>query len=132
MSAANRHLSNNTLGNGVDAASNSWNLTVTVSAADFVSIDTTGVTRPRLADGSLPALGLMKLVQGSDLIDKGVDVKLPYAGTAPDLGAYEYNLQATGIASRGRPLPRTLLSVPASAPTDVLGRRLLVRPEQSR
>jgi hypothetical protein len=30
------------------------------------------------------------LVAGSDLIDKGVDVGIPYNGAAPDLGAYEY------------------------------------------
>jgi parallel beta-helix repeat protein len=31
------------------------------------------------------------LQSSSPCIDKGVDVKLPYIGTAPDLGAYEYN-----------------------------------------
>ena len=32
----------------------------------------------------------MKLVAGSDLIDKGIDVGLPFNGSAPDLGAFEY------------------------------------------
>jgi hypothetical protein len=30
-------------------------------------------------------------VAGSDLIDKGVDVGLPYTGSAPDLGAFEFS-----------------------------------------
>ena len=44
---------------------------------------------PRGTDGSLPATNFMKLVSGSDLIDKGIDVGLPYNGSAPDLGAFE-------------------------------------------
>ena len=31
--------------------------------------------------------------KGSDLIDKGVNVGLPYNGSAPDLGAFEYVAQ---------------------------------------
>ncbi len=44
---------------------------------------------PRQADGSLPANGFARLVAGSDLIDQGVDVGIPYLGAAPDLGAFE-------------------------------------------
>jgi hypothetical protein len=93
---------------------NSWNPGVTISAADFLSTtdplttngayapitDRAGTTTPthatgpamapRLADGSLPPLDFMRLVTGSDLINAGVDVGLPYNGSAPDLGAYEY------------------------------------------
>ena len=61
-----------------------------VTAADFVSLDTTGMSGPRASDGSLPATNFMKLVSGSDLIDTGVDVGLPFNGSAPDLGAFEY------------------------------------------
>ena len=68
---------------------NSWNGGVTVTDADFVSVDSTGVDGPRGADGSLPVLDFLRLAPGSDLIDKGVDVGLPYLGAAPDLGAYE-------------------------------------------
>jgi hypothetical protein len=75
---------------GADASNNSWNLaTVSVTAADFQSIDTGGISGPRKADGSLPDLLFLRLVSGSDCIDKGVDVTLPFAGQAPDLGAYE-------------------------------------------
>jgi uncharacterized repeat protein (TIGR02059 family) len=60
------------------------------SAADFQSLDTTGMSGPRKADGSLPDIKFMKLVSSSDLIDAGTDVGLPYEGSAPDLGAYEF------------------------------------------
>ena len=70
---------------------NSWQLPVTVTAADFASMSETDAAAPRQADGSLPNNGFARLVAGSDLIDKGVDVGLPYYGSAPDLGAYEFN-----------------------------------------
>ena len=60
-----------------------------VSAADFVSLDVTQLAAPRGPDGSLPPLTLLHLAAGSDLIDAGADVGLPYAGAAPDLGAFE-------------------------------------------
>jgi hypothetical protein len=70
---------------------NSWNLiTVTASITDFVSLSETLAKAPRQADGSLPDNGFARLVAGSDLIDAGVDVGLPYYGSAPDLGAFEY------------------------------------------
>jgi uncharacterized protein (DUF2141 family) len=69
---------------------NSWNLAVTADAADFVSLSETLAKAPRQADGSLPDNGFARLVAGSDLIDQGVDVGLPYCGAAPDLGAFEY------------------------------------------
>ncbi len=70
---------------------NSWNLTsVTASEADFLSLDPALAKAPRQADGSMPNNNFARLVSGSDLIDKGVDVGLPYNGTAPDLGAYEF------------------------------------------
>lgn len=69
---------------------NSWTLGVTVSAADFSSLDDTIARGPRNADGSLPASNFLRLVAGSDLIDRGVNVGIAYVGSAPDLGAYEY------------------------------------------
>jgi hypothetical protein len=105
LSLGPRHLSNNS-GSAVDAANNSWNLQVTVAAEDFLSVDTLGVSGPRQADGSLPKLDFMKLKPGSDLIDKGVNVGLPFVGTAPDLGAFEYGQgPLVGIRSRERPRP---------------------------
>ena len=70
--------------------SNTWNLSVTVNDADFASMDDACARGPRQADGSLPDCSFLKLVAGSDLIDKGVNVNISYSGSAPDLGAYEY------------------------------------------
>jgi len=67
-----------------------------VMEADFVSIDTTGARGPRKPDGSLPDITFLHLAPGSQLIDAGTDVGIPYNGTAPDLGAFE-----TGVAKSG-------------------------------
>jgi hypothetical protein len=74
---------------GADIANNSWNLPVNVTAADFQSVSTEGWDAPRLPDGSLPALPALRLAAGSDLIDKGINLGLPFSGAAPDLGAFE-------------------------------------------
>ena len=68
---------------------NTWNLGVTVTNGDFESMDDSGADGPRNADGSLPTLSFLRLAAGSDLIDAGTDVGLPFSGAAPDLGAYE-------------------------------------------
>lgn len=74
---------------GTNMRYNSWNLPVTVSDADFDDVSATGWDAPRQADGSLPVLRSYRLRTGSDLIDKGGDVNLPFLGAAPDLGAFE-------------------------------------------
>jgi hypothetical protein len=68
---------------------NSWNLAVTANTADYLSLLDTAAKAPRKPDGSLPDV-FARLVSGSDLIDKGVDVGLPFNGSAPDLGPYEF------------------------------------------
>ena len=74
---------------------NTWDLGITPASSDFASISDTGCDGPREADGSMPsACVFMHLSAGSHMIDKGTNVGLPYNGTAPDLGAYEYG--ATG------------------------------------
>ncbi len=69
--------------------------TVTVTSADFINADSatvvTQLTAARKADGSLPDLTALHLISTSDLIDAGTDVGLPFTGTAPDIGAFEYN-----------------------------------------
>ena len=70
-------------------STNSWLPPFSVTDADFVSVDTAGVTGPRKPDGSLPDILFMHLAEGSDLIDAGTDVGLPFNGSAPDLGAFE-------------------------------------------
>jgi hypothetical protein len=68
---------------------NSWDLPVTVSDSDFMSLDATVLSKDRKTDGSLPDIQFLKLSAGSDLIDKGIDVGLPFTGNAPDLGTFE-------------------------------------------
>jgi hypothetical protein len=55
----------------------------------FASMDIDELLKPRKADGSLPDVKYFKLHSGSDLIDAGVDVGLPYSGYALDIGAFE-------------------------------------------
>ena len=69
---------------------NSFDIPIAVSEADFVSVDATGADGPRQSDGSLPDINFLKLAAGSDFIDAGVDVGLPYSGNTPDLGAFEF------------------------------------------
>jgi hypothetical protein len=84
------------LGSFVLQTTNSWMPAFTVTSEDFVSIDTTGVSSPRKADGSLPDVPFLHLAKNSDLIDAGTDVGSTYLGSAPDLGAFEFD-PATGI-----------------------------------
>jgi len=75
---------------GSTQVSNSWQNGLSVTAGDFVSLDIPLATAPRNDDYSLPTNSFARLASGSDLIDAGVDVGLPYNGTAPDLGAFEF------------------------------------------
>ena len=73
------------------------------------------------ADGSLPNVDFLKLKEGSRAIDKGEDVGLPFEGSAPDLGAFEYGSQVTSIAAR----PNRSTEMPGSAAVfDLQGRHL--------
>ncbi|WP_281310701.1 right-handed parallel beta-helix repeat-containing protein [Flavobacterium flavigenum] len=74
---------------------NSWNLSVTVNTSDFTSTSTALAIGTRQSNGDLPTNLPFKLVQGSDLIDKGTNVGLSYSGSNPDLGYWESNF-ATG------------------------------------
>jgi hypothetical protein len=69
---------------------NSWQISgFTVSNADFLSVDSIGLRNPRNANGTLPIINFMQLATGRTMVNAGVDVGLPYSGTAPDLGAFE-------------------------------------------
>lgn len=72
-------------------ANNSWNGIVTIDAGDFASLGPlTELETARNADGTLPVVAYAHLVLGSDLIDAGVLLPIPYNGLAPDLGAFEF------------------------------------------
>ncbi len=83
---------------------NSWDLPITISDNDFVSLDVNQLLRPRKPDGSLPDITFGHLKPDSDLIDSGKvipgihcstsgehprDDCIEWYGNAPDLGAFE-------------------------------------------
>ncbi len=84
------------------STSNSWSGGVTVTADDFISLDTAQLYGPRKADGSLPDITFGKLVKGSDLIDAGTptitnknySITLTYGGKGPDLGWFESSYES--------------------------------------
>lgn len=73
-----------------DLTNNSWQDGLSVTSADFESLNYELLKSERKADGSLPDIDYLKLVSGSDLINAGVDVGLPFNGTSPDIGPFEY------------------------------------------
>lgn len=91
----------NSINTGSIQLTNTWN-NITVATSDFISLATDSAKSPRNADGSLTNMGgLFRLKSTSNLINKGtiilVDtISLPYVGSSPDLGPYEYN-PATSI-----------------------------------
>jgi len=74
----------------LDVTNNSWQNGITTTTEDFESIDYNQLLNSRKEDGSLPDISFFHLNSNSDLIDKGIDVGLPFNGSAPDLGAFEY------------------------------------------
>lgn len=56
---------------------------------DFVSLNEGELLRPRQTHGALPDIGFLRPVPDSVVIDRGVDVGLPFRGARPDLGAFE-------------------------------------------
>jgi hypothetical protein len=72
-----------------DITNNSWQDGRSATSSDFSSVDIDQLLEARKSDGSLPDVDYFKLVNGSDMIDAGVNVGLPYNGSAPDIGAFE-------------------------------------------
>jgi len=87
--------------------------TVTISDNDFVSLDATQLTRPRKNGIHLPDINYLHLVSGSDLIDAGKFVGLPYTGSAPDIGAFEYGT----ISGSTNKYPSIVITSPESGST---------------
>jgi hypothetical protein len=104
---------------GGDDSSNSWNLPVMVMANDFTGMDEMEALAPRQPDGSLPEIRFMHLAEGSDLIARGMKLDQPFAGNAPDLGAFERGLSpATERADAGVPtLPSSMDAAMGAAGT---------------
>ena len=70
---------------------NNWNIPVTVTNGDFISLNPSMLSGPRQLNGSLPVLDFLNLLSTSDLVDAGTSTGLLYNGFAPDLGAFECN-----------------------------------------
>lgn len=68
---------------------NSFDMNLTLTNDDFVSLDESLLMDPRNADGSLPDTDFMKLTSNSSALDAGTDIGFPFFGNAPDLGAFE-------------------------------------------
>ena len=106
-------------------SNNSWNGGVTVTNADFLSVTDAGVTGPRQGNGTLPNLTYMHIAPGSDLINAGINVGLPFTPPAPDIGAFPHatsgNIPPTANAGPDQsltlPPPSTTLNGTASFST---------------
>jgi hypothetical protein len=111
---------NASLRSAVINTNNSWNNSITVSDADFVSLNSSGVKGPRSSDGSLPALTYLHLASGSAMVNAGTSISgIQYSGSAPDLGAYE----VTGTTTT--PPPAVTLPVFSSASVENITPALL-------
>lgn len=86
---------------------NSFNLLITITDGDFVSLDESLLTAPRKPDGSLPDIDFMRPVLGSEIIDAGVDIGFEFLGNAPDLGAIEVD-NVTEVGNAGESLPESI------------------------
>ena len=73
-----------------DVSCNYFTLPVTVSASDFMTLNTSLLTAPRQTNGDLPYIAFLQLVSNSDLVDAGTNYGFAFTGAAPDLGAFEY------------------------------------------
>lgn len=88
------------LNSDVVQSNNSWP-GHTVSQSDFLSLDTSLARVARLPDGTLPSTDFLHLAPSSGLIDSGAYVGIPYAGAAPDIGAFESGIGVSYVASNG-------------------------------
>jgi len=79
-----------------------------------------GILGPRNADGSLPNVDFLRLKKGSRAIDKGEDIGFPFAGEAPDLGAFEYGLSSSSAATSSSSSASTIVA-PLALPENVQG-----------
>ncbi|MDO8545276.1 MAG: DUF4990 domain-containing protein [Opitutaceae bacterium] len=73
-----------------DVSGNYFNLSVTISVEDFLSVDEAELMKPRQPNGDLPNVPFLRLAPGSDAIDKGIKLGDEFRGAAPDLGAFEF------------------------------------------
>ena len=78
-------------------SNNTWDIPIKVTDSDFLSLDSTGLSSPRTNDGKLPELNFLRPSKDSKLIDKGINVGMPFSGKSPDLGVFEYSPVITPV-----------------------------------
>jgi hypothetical protein len=88
-------------------SNNSFDLPITITDEDFISLDENLLISPRKPDGSLPDIDFMRPAQGSELIDAGIDIGFEFLGDAPELGAFEVD-NSTDIANNEVSLPKEM------------------------
>jgi hypothetical protein len=102
--------SNNTWTNGGDWPGWDYDSAVTVTNADFVSLDLSQLIAARKSDGSLPDMTFGHLASDSDLIGAGIKIQSSLDGIdltldgdgnlykdPPSIGPFEYNASTPGI-----------------------------------
>ena len=117
---------------------NTWNLNLNLTEDDFESLDDpsmtvtgkdlstiVGILGPRKADGSLPDVGFLKLKKGSRAIDKGENLGFPFAGKAPDLGAFEYGLSSSSAASSSSATSSSSTATSSSGTVSIMPQKTL-------
>ena len=78
------------LGTSNDVTFNYFTLPVTVASNDFMTLDESLLTAPRLTNGDLPYINFARLTNTSDCINAGTNLGFAFYGSAPDLGAFEF------------------------------------------
>ena len=68
---------------------NSFDMNLSLSSADFISLDEAQLMAPRKEDGSLPDIDFMAIDPSSFLMNAGTDIGFPFFGSAPEPGAIE-------------------------------------------
>jgi len=90
--------SDNIISTASEQVTNSWQ-GFSITADDFLSLDTSLALSPRNDDYSLPNAPLFRLKETSSAIDAGTDIGLPFFGSKPDLGAFEYQGSISSVSS---------------------------------
>lgn len=78
-------------------SNNYFYMNLTVNSADFLSTDLSLLTADRESDGGLPENNFLRLAEGSDLIDKGLNIGFDYNGSSPDLGCFESDYETASV-----------------------------------
>ena len=73
-----------------ELANNYLDLKLEIKESDFADLDEADLVKPRQSNGDLPVVNFLHPVKTSSFLNRGVDVGLPFQGSAPELGAFEF------------------------------------------